>query len=484
MDILFVATELAPYAKVGGLADVVAALTKTLRQHGHKITLALPRYPHFEKAGLLVARRLTPLAFELGDVRYHATVYDGRLPSGVDITLLDLPGLFDRDGIYGQGGVDYKDNPIRFGAFSAAVVELARQRLNAQMPFDIIHAHDWPAALVPLYAKLPRNDALASASRFILTIHNIEFQGTTEASMLGPLGIPRERFNPEGVEFYGGINVLKAGLISADALTTVSETYAREIQQPEQGGGLHGVLAARADHLVGITNGIDYSLWNPAIDPALIARYDAEDWTNKSRCKSALIAELALDMVPERPIVMFADRLVPQKGFDLFLDALAKLSRSEAAFVVAGDGDPALVQRIRSMAAKMSDRVAFCHRPSDSAVHRVFAGADMIVVPSRFEPCGLVQQCGQRYGTVPIARATGGLIDTIVDCDATLDTGTGFLFDEATALALVGAAQRALSASATARWPALRRRVLRLDVGWDRAAHRYEQLYRSLMPPT
>jgi starch synthase len=483
MDILFAATELAPYAKAGGLADVMAALTKTLRQHGHKVTLALPRYRHFERAGLLVARRLTPLHFELGGSSCNVTVYDGRLPSGVDITLLDLPGFFDREGIYGEGASDYPDNPVRFAAFCCAVVELARQRLQSDNPFDVVHAHDWPTALVPFYAHLPANQALATASRFLLTVHNLEFQGIAPASMLDPLGIPREHFHPEGAEFYGSINILKTGMLFADALTTVSETYAREIQTEQRGGGLHGVLASRASRLAGIPNGVDYALWNPATDPALIARYDAEDPSSKGRCKAAMLVETGLEMVPERPVIAFADRFAERKGFDLLLDAIPMLVRSDVAFVLAGDGDSALTQRVCDLAARSSGRIALVQRPNDALLHRIVAGADMVIVPSRYEPCGQMQQCGQRYGSVPIARATGGLLDTIVDCDAALETGTGFLFDDPTPQDITSAVQRALSAFASPRWPALRRRVMRLDVGWDRSAHRYEQLYRSLATP-
>jgi starch synthase len=481
MDILFAATELAPYAKAGGLADVMAALTKTLRQHGHKITLVLPRYRHFERAGLLVARRLTPLHFELGGVPYNVTVYDGRLPSGVDITLLDLPGLFDRDGIYGDASGDYADNPQRFAAYSYAIVEMVRQRLQGDTTFDVIHANDWPTALVPFYARLAPNEAVAAASRFVLTVHNIEYQGIAPAAMLGALGIPVEHFHPEGAEFYGSINVLKTGLMFADAITTVSDRYAREIQTEERGGGLQGVLSLRASRLIGIPNGVDYGLWNPATDPALVARYDAEDPSSKARCKAAAIVETNLEMVPERPLVAFIDRFNSQKGFDLLLEAVAKLMRSDVAFVLAGDGDSVLAQKAADLASKSPGRVAVISRPSDALMHRILAGADMVIAPSRFEPCGQIQQYGQRYGSVPIARATGGLMDTIVDCDAALETGTGFLFDEPTSQGIVGAVQRALAAFASPRWPYLRRRVMRLDVGWDRSAHRYEQLYRSLV---
>jgi starch synthase len=483
MDILFAATELAPYARDGGLAEVMAALSKTLRQHGHKVTLALPRYPHFERAGLLVARRLTPLHIELGGTSHAVTIYDGRLPSGVELTLLDLPGLFDREGLYGDGATDYADNHLRFAVFSRAVLEMVRQRLMSNMTFDIVHANDWPTALIPFYARLPENQAVAAASKFVLTIHNIAYQGIAPASMLGPLGIPAEYFHPEGAEFYGSINVLKTGILYADAVTTVSDRYAREIETEERGSGLHGVLTSRASRVAGITNGIDYALWNPATDAALIARYDAHDPSGKALCKAALLSSASLEMVPERPVVTFAERFAAQKGFDLFLDAMPLLLRSDAAFVIAGKGDRALAARAEALAAASPGRVAFLPDPPDPVLHRLIAGSDVVVAPSRFEPCGHVQQYGMRYGAVPVARATGGLADTVVDCDAALETGTGFLFDDATVEALVGGVQRALAAFTSPRWPALRRRVMRLDLGWDRAAHRYEQLYRSLVTP-
>jgi starch synthase len=480
MDLLFAATELAPYAKVGGLADVIAALTKTLRQHGHKVTLVLPRYPHFERAGLLVARRLSSLAFELGGRAIGATVYDGRLPSGVDITLLDVPGFFDRPGIYGETGADYPDNPQRFATFCRAVVELVAHRARDGQRADVVHVHDWTTALVPLYAK-SLGVASAASARFVLTVHNLAYQGVVDAAQRAPLGIPDEHFHPEGVEFYGGVNVLKAGLVFSDLVTTVSESYAREIQTPEQGCRLEGVLGALRERLHGIPNGIDYALWNPATDASLAARYDAEDAAGKARCKTALLTRCGLELAADRPVVAVAGRLVEQKGVDLVVEAWPKLARTPAAFVVAGDGDPRLVERLATLAAKAPERIAFLHAPADADLHRAIAGADMVLVPSRFEPCGLVQQYGQRYGAVPIAHATGGLLDTIVDCDESLETGTGFLFAAPRTADLVGGVQRAAAAYASPRWPRLLRRVMRLDLGWDRSARRYEQLYRSLV---
>ena len=278
MDILFVATELAPFVKVGGLADVAAALTKALRVLGHKVTIIAPRYPAFEAGGLLVARRLTPLRAVLGERTVDVTVFDGRLASQVDLVLVDAPGLYDRVGVYGEGPEDYPDNAIRFAVLSRAAAEIARQRAHAGTPFDIVVCNDWPAALVPTYLReLTAQTPALAATRTVLTIHNLAHQGVFPKETLPLLGLPWDAFKIDGIEFYGGINLLKQGIVTADAVATVSSTYATEIQTLEGGHKLDGVLRARGGQLVGITNGVDYSVWNPATDPALAARYDAED---------------------------------------------------------------------------------------------------------------------------------------------------------------------------------------------------------------
>lgn len=475
MEILFVTTELAPYVKVGGLADVSAALPKTLKSLGHRVTIVMPRFSAFEDAGLLMARRLTPLRLALGEQMHEVTVYDGRLSSQVELALLDAPGLFDRAGIYGEKGEDYPDNALRFAVLSRAAAELARQRAGDGAPFDVVHANDWPTALVPKYMK-----DLGVKTPSVLTIHNIAHQGVFPKDTLSTLGLSREDFTVSGVEFYGSVNLLKQGIVSADAVTTVSPTYAKEIQTVEHGHRLDGVLRAKGK-VLGVVNGVDYGVWNPATDSHIAARFDAEDASNKVRCKGALRKELGFPIEPDVPIVASVGRIVAQKGSDLVADVVPRLVRgSDVQVVIAGTGDETIMAKLKAAANKSHGKAVYVGNASEPLVHRIFAAADMVLVPSRFEPCGLVQLYAQRYGALPVARATGGLVDTIVDCDAKLETGTGFLFDEPTSDALYAAVQRAIAAYTTPRWGTLRRRVMRVDRGWERATRQYEQAYRAL----
>ena len=297
MEILFATTELAPFVKVGGLADVAAALPKALRSLGHRVTVVLPRYSgdmSLDASGLLLARRLTPLKFELGDRTIEATVYDARLPSQVELVVLDIPGLLDRPGVYGPSegegaGEDYADNALRFSAFSRAVAEVALARAKSGTPFDILHANDWPTALAGAYLRdLAKTNEQLSTTKIVLTLHNVGHQGVFPKELLPALGMSWDAFSVDGIEFYGKLNFLKHGILNADRVTTVSPTYAREIQTPEHGGKLEGLLKSRSGSLVGILNGVDSAVWNPATDPMIAARYDAEDTVPRARCGAEL----------------------------------------------------------------------------------------------------------------------------------------------------------------------------------------------------
>ncbi|MBV9945583.1 MAG: glycogen synthase, partial [Myxococcales bacterium] len=389
MEITFVTTELAPFVKVGGLADVSSALPKALRTLGHGVTVVMPRFAALEKHGLLLARRLTPIRFTLGERSYEATVLDGRLASQVDLVVVDIPGLFDRGGVYGEHGEDYPDNGVRFAALSRAAAEIVRQRVAGGRPVDIVHGNDWPTALVPTYLRMLAAESPGLAAvRTVLTIHNVVHQGILPKEALPSLGLGWDSFAVDGIEFYGALNVLKQGILSADAVTTVSPTYARQIQSPEYGARLDGVLRARGEALRGIPNGIDYSVWNPATDPALVARYDAEDFANKARCKGALQKELGLPLEIDAPIIACVGRMVQQKGTDLLAAAMPRLLRgSEAQIVVAGDGEARFVEAVEGAVPKSHGRAAFARAAGEGLVHRILAGADLVLVPSRYEPC-------------------------------------------------------------------------------------------------
>jgi starch synthase len=332
-----------------------------------------------------------------------------------------------------------------------------------------------------VYAKHVEQEPAADKTRYVLSIHNLEHQGIVDASMLDTLGIPGSFFHPDGIEFYGKINVLKGGILSADAVTTVSSQYARDIQTQAHGHGLEGVVAFHAANLTGIGNGIDISIWNPATDPALVSRFDAEDCAGKILCKAASLTDLRLDLVTERPLLTLAQNLDARSGFAAFMDCLHPLMKSDVSVIVLGAGDPELERRLRNAVTTFPGRVAWVENADGATVRRCLAASDFALIPAPYEASGSLHQGAQRYGCVPIAHAAGGNLDAIVDCDAQLETGTGFLFDAPDATSILGGVQRALASHQSPRFASLRRRVMRLDVGWDRPAFRYEVLYRSLL---
>jgi starch synthase len=322
-------------------------------------------------------------------------------------------------------------------------------------------------------------------TKTVLTIHNLAHQGNFSGegarAALSALGLGDDHFVPAKLEFYGGVSFLKGGILAADAITTVSDTYAREILTPVGGNKMEGVLAARPDAPVGILNGVDYSVYNPATDPAIPHKYDADDPSNKGSCKTSLLAELGLEIAPERPLFVTLGRVVHQKGADALAAAIPRLMKQDLALLVAGSGDPDLAHALETATSRYPDRSRYLGRVSEPLAHRLLAAADFVLMPSRFEPCGLVQVHAQRYGALPIATRTGGLADTVVDCDVDLETGTGFLIDAATADDIVGGVGRALAAFAHPRFSGLRRRVMKKDLGWERPARRYAQVYQRIV---
>jgi starch synthase len=473
MDILMVSAELSPYARATEAADAVASLSKSLRQLGHEVTVAMPRYRALEGSGLMVARRLTPLGLVSGG---EVTVFDGQLPSGVKLVLFDAPVLFDRPGIYGEDGGIYPDNAKRFGLLCEAAASLLRQRVELGKAFDILHVHDWPAAAVPMALRRLLGPSIPS----VLTIHDVTNQGSFPLKDLEALGFPPELAD-DGLKLGNKINLLKAGVLFADAITSVSAAYALELQSETRAGSLSAVISGCGKPVIGITNGLDYASYNPATDPALVSRYDAEDSSNKGRSKTALLRELGLELDPQRPLVAVLGSATRDRGLDLVASALPSLLKSPISLVFGVRGEAAFLEKASAAAERHPDVLSLVRDFSETAAHRVLAAADIMLLTARHEPSGAPAMAAQRYGALPVAFATGGINDVVVDCDASLETGTGFLFDSMTQKELLGAMGRALSAYGTPAWPRLVRRVMRLDHGWDRPARRYLQVYRQTL---
>ena len=466
-----VSSEAAPYAKTGGLADVVGALPAALEQLGHQVAVLIPRY-----AGTVARspRQVTePFEVQLGPYAWRPAVYTTEEDS--PFFFLNLPEFYARDGIYGDRRGDFGDNDLRFGMLSLAVFEFARRMFRP----DIIHCHDWQTGLTPAYLKTwLTQDPTFYKTKSIETIHNLGYLGLFGRGSLERVGLPPWLFRTDLVEFHGGISLLKAGLVYADALTTVSPRYAQEIQTPEHGYGLEGLLRARSQDLIGILNGVDYSKWNPETDPAIPANYSAADLSGKTVCKRELLREFGLEGAPlDRPLIGIVSRLTSQKGSDLILDAASALFREDVYMVVLGSGEPNFEQMFRQIRDAFPARVGLRLGYDDALAHRIEAGADMFLMPSRYEPCGLNQIYSLRYGTVPIVRATGGLDDTI-------DGETGFKFWEYSGYALLLAMQAALRAWADRdRWTRMVRTGMARDFSWMASAVQYAEVYERLLNP-
>ncbi len=481
MRILYAASEIYPLVKTGGLADVTAALPPALRARGLDVRLLLPGLP-----GILSGLRETaPVAeFGAGAGLAGVTLRRGTVPdSGVPAYVIDAPDLYDRPGnpYLGPDGRDWADNHRRFALLGRIAARFAEGGIDGWQP-AIIHGHDWHAGLAPAY--------LAAAGRpaaSVFTIHNLAFQGLFPPEVLPELGLPDAFFAMEGIEFYGKVSFMKAGLQFADRITTVSPTYAREIQTPEHGAGLDGLLRARAAVVSGILNGVDYGVWNPAADPHLARPYDADDPAPKQAVKAALQAEAGIEPAPEAVLFGAVTRLTHQKGFDLVLAAAPEIVALGGQLVLLGAGDPELEDGFRALARRFPRAVSVRFGYDEAFAHRIMGGADIVLVPSRFEPCGLTQLYALRYGALPLVRRTGGLADTVVDADERSlrdGTATGFAFDRPDPDSLLAAARRA---AATYRerpvWTAMQRRAMTRRFGWEAAAERYAALYAELAEP-
>ena len=473
--VLAVASEVFPLVKTGGLADVVGALPAALRDHDVEMRVLVPGYP-----SVIAALRSPEVAYRLKDLFGGA----GRLLAGksgsLDLLVLDAPHLYDRPGnpYLGPDGRDWPDNWKRFAALSIVASDIGRGAIPAFVP-EVVHAHDWQAALAAVYLRT----GVRTKTKVIVTVHNLAFQGNFPAAIFADLRLPAKAFAIEGVEYYGGVSYLKGGLQFADAITTVSPTYAEEICTPAGGMGLDGLLRARHGVLSGIVNGIDTGVWNPETDANIAARYTSTRLSARAENKQQVEARFGLE--PGNGIIFCViSRLAWQKGMDLLGACIDGLVAPGARLAVLGSGDAALEGLFRSATARHRGRVGVVTGYDEPLAHLLQAGADAILVPSRFEPCGLTQFCGLRYGSVPVVARVGGLADTIIDAnDAALSAGvaTGIQFSPVETMALQGAINRAISLYGDHKtWQTMQKRGMRSDVSWRKSAARYASLYGSL----
>ena len=467
--ILMVASEARPFAKTGGLADVIGSLPAALHSIGENVAVLLPRYRGVE----LEARRIYDhLPIWLGGVSYATSVY--QVGEAVPYFFLDCPELYDREGLYGTARGDFPDNHIRFGLLSRAALEVSRHTFRPQ----VIHCHDWQSGLVSAYLRtLLAGDPTFIGVKTLFTIHNLGYQGLFPKGALPDVGLPDTLFRPDALEFYGRVNFMKAGILYSDSLSTVSKAYAREIQTPEYGWGLDGLLRSRSAVLTGILNGVDYSQWNPETDPYIAANYSKADLSGKRICKHALLHEFGFDTqaAQDRPLIGVVTRLAGQKGADLIAGIGEDLAKEELTLVALGSGEAKYEKILLDLALAHPDNIAVRIGYDDKLAHRIEAGADMFLMPSRYEPCGLNQIYSLRYGTIPIVRATGGLDDTI-------EEHTGFKFQQYSGSALLEAIRAALTEfRRPEKWAVRMERAMSKDFSWDVSALEYSKLYRRLV---
>ncbi len=469
--VLSVASEAVPLLKTGGLADVVGALPGALAAVGWQMRVLMPAY-----RGLRARIADWPVVMSDADLFGGPAAVRAGAVGGVGMLLLDAPHLYDRDGgPYAGPGGDWGDNPQRFAALSWIAARIAREGLAEGWRPEVLHCHDWQAGLAPAYLAYGGARDVGS----VMTIHNIAFQGWAEASQLGALRLPQAEFHAGALEYFGGLSALKAGLITADAITTVSPSYAAELMRPAFGMGLEGVIAARAGQVSGILNGVDEAVWSPEVEPL---PYSRRRLKGKAANRAALCAEFGLE-VPG-PLAIVVSRMSDQKGIDLIAAVLPDFIEGGGGLVVLGSGDPGLEAMMRTLAARHPGRVAVQIGYDEALSHRMFAGGDAVLVPSRFEPCGLTQMYGLRYGTLPVVAAVGGLADTVITANpAAMAAGvaTGITFQPTDAVAFGQALRHLLTLHADpALWGRVQRNAMRQPVGWQASAAAYAALYESL----
>ena len=476
-SVLIIGAEAQPFAKTGGLADVLGALPPALARLGWDPTVVLPRY-----RGITAGSLVETFPVSVGGFVRDAGFFEAPLGDGARAILVDCPDLYDREALYGLGNIDYPDNPLRFAFLARAALEFVARR---NRPPQVVHAHDWQAGLAPVYlSTLYAAHPVLAGTPCVFTIHNLAYQGIVDPGWLPALDLGWEQFAVDRMEYWGRVSFLKGGIVNSRVITTVSRRYAHEIQTPAFGFGFDGILRSRREDLVGILNGIDTTEWDPARDRFLPKHYDAAKLAGKKAAKLAVLRRYALPSdaaAQKRPLIGIVSRMVDQKGFDLIAALAGEIAALDASFVVLGTGDPRYQAMWQSLAAAHPDRIGVHIGFDEALAHLIEGGADIFLMPSRFEPCGLNQMYSMRYGTVPVVHEVGGLADTVEDCQPGKKKCTGFSFRDYRPDALLEALTRALTVYADRRkWKALQLAGMQQDFSWDRSAGEYVKIYERV----
>lgn len=480
MKVLVISSEMVPFAKTGGLADVTGTLPKMLMQKGLDVACILPKYRSV--TGELYPLQATGVKIRvpIGNREEEGSILSTVLGGGLNCYFVENDRYFNREYLYATKDGEYVDNAERFIFFTRAVFEFIVSRGTR---FDIIHSNDWQTALIPVYLRtLYSGFDIFAETASVFTIHNLGYQGLFWSHDMPITGLGWEMFTPRALEFYGKMNFLKGGLVFSDVLNTVSETYAKEIQTPEFGFGLDGVLYEERENLYGILNGVDYEIWSPESDAYIRANYTRDDLSGKIECKKDLLQEYGFASDVETPVIGIISRLVAQKGFDILYEIGSELAGLDVKFVILGTGERKYEDFFQEMAARYPSKFGVKIAYDDAIAHKIEAGADMFLMPSLYEPCGLNQIYSLKYGTVPVVRNTGGLADTVIDIDEDSERGTGFKFSRYQTTHLFGAIVRALSwYHKKEEWKKMMVRGMELDFSWDVSASKYVELYKKAL---
>ena len=480
LKILFVSPEVYPFAKTGGLGDVSSALPLALKEQGHDVRVILPKYRSTIQSKPSVQPMGYTITVPVGTEVKHGDLHEGQLNRTLPVYFVGRDEYFNRDGLYGDFEGEFPDNAERFIFFNRAVLE-ACNILDFQP--DIIHCNDWQTGLIPCYLKTTfADDPLFANTRSVFSIHNLGYQGNFDQQFFPLAHLPWKVFTIEGIEFYGFFSFMKAGLIHADKLTTVSKTYSKEILTPENGFHMDGVLREHQDKLSGILNGANYDEWNPKTDPHIKTQYSPKSLKGKQECRKSLLRKLALKLPDETPLMCMVTRLSSQKGIDLIMKSFVELMVQDAALVILGEGDERYETFLYEQNDNFPNRFRFKQGFDEKLAHQIIAGSDLLLMPSQYEPCGLTQMYALRYGTVPIVRKVGGLADTIKAFQPAKKQGTGFLFKPSETDEWITQLQKALALFPKKTiWRSLMKNGMKEDFSWDKAAKEYVRLYRRAL---